>query len=55
MSARLGDNEKTLILIEVGINDSIYVQAEEINLVSPDHYKHNIMQLINKSKQHKVE
>ncbi len=52
VKARLGEDEKTLILIEIGINDSQYILAEKEHRVSPDKYKRNLIKLIEKSKQH---
>lgn len=52
VKARLGEGEKTLILIEIGINDSQYILAEKEHRVSPDKYKQNLVKLIEKSKHH---
>jgi len=55
VKARLGEEEKTLILIEIGINDSQYILAEKEHRVSPDKYKQNLVKLIEKSNYHGAE
>lgn len=55
VKARIDDEEKTLILIEIGINDSQYILAENKHRVSPDEYKENLLRLIEKSRQYKTD
>lgn len=50
--ARIEEEEKTLILIEIGINDSQLVLADNKNRVSPESYRENLLKLIEKSKFH---
>jgi lysophospholipase L1-like esterase len=50
IKARLDDQEKTLILVEIGINDSQYVLADKKHQVSKDHYIQNIIKLIDQAK-----
>lgn len=55
VTARIDEEEKTLILIEIGINDSQYVLAEDKHRVSPEEYKDNLTELVEKSRQHKAD
>lgn len=55
VKARVDEEEKTLILIEIGINDSQYVLAENNHRVSPEEYRQNLLKLIEKSKQHQAD
>lgn len=52
VKARIDEEEKTLILIEIGINDSQYLLEEKEHRVSPDEYRLNLTTLVGKSKQH---
>lgn len=52
VKARIDDEEEALILIEIGINDSQFVLAENRHRVSPEDYRNNLIQLIEKSKKH---
>lgn len=54
VKARIDEEEKILILIEIGINDSQFVLAENKHRVSPEEYKENLLKLIEKSKQYKA-
>lgn len=45
LKARLGENEKTLVLIEIGINDSQFILAENKHRVSKEQYKDNLLRL----------
>lgn len=49
--ARIDEEEKTLILIEIGINDSQFVLTGNQHRISPDEYKQNLLKLIESSKQ----
>lgn len=51
VKARIDTGEPTLILIEIGINDSQFVLDENQHCVSPKVYKENLLKLIEKSKQ----
>lgn len=55
VKARIDEEEKTLILIEIGINDSQYILAENKHRVSPEEYRENLLKLIEKSKQHQAD
>lgn len=44
--ARIDEDEKTLILIEIGINDLQFVLADKKYRVSPEKYKQNLLKLI---------
>lgn len=52
VKARIDEEESTLILIEIGINDSQFVLAENQHGVSPEEYRENLLKLIEKSKQY---
>lgn len=52
VKARIDEEEKTLILIEIGINDSQFVLQENQHRVSPEDYRQNLIKLVEKSKQH---
>lgn len=52
IKARIDEEEKTLILIEIGINDSQFVLAQNQHGVSPEEYRENLLKLIEKSKQY---
>lgn len=52
VKARIDEGEKTLILIEIGINDSRFVLEENQHRVSPEEYRQNLLKLIEKSKHH---
>lgn len=54
VKARIDEEEKTLILIEIGINDSQFVLEENQHRVSPEEYRKNLLTLINKSKQYEA-
>lgn len=45
VKARLDENEKTTVLIEIGINDSQYIPAEKQHLVSKEKYNANLLLL----------
>lgn len=49
--ARIDKEEKTLILVEIGINDSQYVLSEKKHRVSPEQYRNNLLKIIAKSHQ----
>ncbi|MBI2196103.1 hypothetical protein HYU45_00640 [Candidatus Daviesbacteria bacterium] len=51
VKARIDEEEKTLILIEIGINDSQFVLEENQHRVVPEDYRKNLVTLINQSKQ----
>src|SRR3990172_2179226 len=53
--ARLDDEDKTLVVIEIGINDSQYILSENQHRISPEKYKENLLTLIKKSKQHNAD
>ena len=52
VKARIDEEEKTLILIEIGINDSQFVLEKGKHRVSLEEYKQNLLTLINKAKQY---
>lgn len=52
VKARQDEEEDTLILIEIGINDSQFVLDEGNHRVSPEEYRKNLLTLIDKSKQY---
>ncbi len=52
VKARQDEEEDTLILIEIGINDSQFVLDENKHRVSPEEYRKNLLTLVNKSKQY---
>lgn len=52
VKVRQDEEEDTLILIEIGINDSQFVLDDNKHRVSPEEYRQNLLTLINKSKQH---
>ncbi len=52
--ARLFEDEKNIILIEIGINDSQFVLSENKHRIPPEKYKDNLLELIEKSKQYGV-
>lgn len=54
VKARIDEEEKTVILIEIGINDSQFVLEENKHRVSLDEYKKNLLKLVEKSKQYKA-
>lgn len=51
VKARIDEGEKTLILIEIGINDSQCFLADSTHRVSPEEYKRNLLKLAEASKQ----
>src|SRR3989344_48871 len=53
--ARIDEEEKTLILIEIGINDSQLDLAEKQHRVSPEEYKQNLSKLIEISKKYQAD
>lgn len=55
VKARIDEEEKTLIIIEIGINDSQYVLDENKHRVSPEEYRNNLLRLIEKSIQHQAD
>lgn len=55
VKARIDEEDKTSILIEIGINDSQFVLGEKRHMVSPEEYKSNLLKLIDKSKQYGAE
>jgi acyl-CoA thioesterase-1 len=52
VEARIDKNEKTLILIEIGINDSQFVLEKNKHRVSSEEYKNNLLSLVEKSKRY---
>lgn len=52
VKARIDKENKTLILVEIGINDSQYILNENRHRVSPEEYKNNMLKLIAKSNQY---
>lgn len=52
--ARVSEEEETLILIEIGINDSQYLLAEKQYRVPLEDYRANLVRLIEKAKQHRA-
>lgn len=50
VKARINEEEKSLILISIGMNDSQYILAENRHRISPRDYKSNLIKLIKKSK-----
>lgn len=54
VNARIDEEEKTLLLIEIGINDSQYVLDENKHRISPEEYRENLLKLIEKSKQYQA-
>lgn len=55
VKARLDEEAKTLVIIEIGINDSQYILSENQHRVSPKKYKENLLALAQKAKQHKAD
>lgn len=55
VKARIDPEEKTLILISIGINDSQYVLAENKHRVSLEEYKNNLLRLIEKSQNYNAD
>lgn len=55
VKARLDEEGKTVILIEIGINDSQYALSENKHRVSPEKYKKNLLTLVEKSKHHQAD
>lgn len=51
IKARIDEDEKTLILVEIGINDSQFLLKENKHRVSPEEYKENIIRLIEITKE----
>lgn len=45
LKARLGENEKTLVLIEIGINDSQFILSEDEHSVPKEQYRNNLLKL----------
>ena len=50
VKARVDENEELLIVVEIGINDSQLVLAENKSLVTPEEYQNNLIKLIEKAK-----
>lgn len=55
VKARINEEEKTLILIEIGINDSQYLLEEKQHRVSQEQYGQNLASLIEKSKKYRAD
>ena len=55
LKARIGENEKTLVLIEIGINDSQYILATKQHRVSNEKFKENLIKLSRITKSYDAE
>ena len=49
--ARIEEDEKTLVLVEIGINDSQFILEENKHEISPEDYRYNLLKLVDESKQ----
>ncbi len=54
VKARIEQEEETLILIEIGANDSQFTLSERRHTVPPEEYNRNLLTLINKAKLHRA-
>jgi len=52
VKARVDGGEETLIVIEIGMNDSLFLLAENKHLVPPEEYRKNLITLIERSKKY---
>lgn len=52
IEARQDEGEDTLVIVAIGVNDSQFLLKEKKNRVPLNQYKANLVELINKAKQH---